>query len=229
MAIRLSNRLFYALGVVVILVGAAVDAWFALTYRDRLAAAMQQVTVPGAWEITLPERGTYTVFHEKEAVVRGKKYSVPAVPGLAVELATRDGRIKVPVRPAAPSTYSLDGRSAVSLVEFTINQPGPYLLTGRYPTGRGPEAVLAVGRYADWSVWVRNRMIAIGAVALVVGVGIIAAAFVMGRRASRAEAEPAMEEPEAFEEAAAPDDEIEEQPSRGFGATLARLLRLRRT
>jgi hypothetical protein len=178
-----SNRNTYIIAVLVMVIGLGLDAWFVYEYLGRIPAAMQQVVVPGHWEITLPESGSYTIFHETQSTVGGRRYTARSVPGLKLELTSKDGARRIPlISPTAQTTYTFSGRSGVSLMSFTIDRPGPYVLSAEY-AAQGPQTVLAIGRFGDWFFWVLTRAIAIAAITLVIGGAIIVRTFLKARRA----------------------------------------------
>src|SRR3990172_6931151 len=66
--------------------------------------------------------------------------------GLAILVFKTTGS-KIPLSHSSMnSTYSVGGRSGVSVLEFLIDKPGAYELSAWYPEGKeGTEVVLAIG------------------------------------------------------------------------------------
>ena len=142
------SRWYYGLAVLVMFAGMAL---FVVTIWKGLSAAtskLQQVAAPGQTEITLGERGEYTVFYEFKSVMDKRVYSSSeSVPGLEFKLVSKSTGAEVELKPTSVnSTYAIGGRSGKSIFDFQIDQPGVYVLTTAYPRGReGDDVVLAVG------------------------------------------------------------------------------------
>lgn len=143
------SRWYYALAAVVLVIGVVGMVALLLSGLADLEGHLQRVILPGRHELTLAEPGGYTVFLEHQSVMEGRVYSTDArsLSNLKVTLISARSGDAIPLEPpAAKSTYSMGGRSGVSVLRFEIESPGPYVLTGRYPSGaKGPEAVFAVG------------------------------------------------------------------------------------
>lgn len=142
------SRWYYGLAILVFIIGGLLFAWFLFRNLNGLAERLTQVIAPGKTDITLSEPGKYTVFYEYQSVVGNRVYSTGEnLSGLECTLVskTTDSPIKLS-RSSMNSTYSIGGRSGVSILEFTIEKPGLYELSGSYSEGReGPEVVLAIG------------------------------------------------------------------------------------
>lgn len=182
------GRRWYAAAAAVFLLTSAVAAWFLYSRMQALGAALPQVVVPGSAELPLREPGTYTIFHERESVLDGRYYSSGDISGLRVELASGTTGELVPLRaPTGSTSYSLGGRSGVSIFSFEIEEAGPYRLTATFLAG-GVEnrTVLAVGHnFGTKLVMAILGTMAIGLAGFIIAVTIAALTWQRRRRTSR--------------------------------------------
>lgn len=145
------SRRWYGVAVAVFLIGsllAGVLAWRFVSGLVNLTDSLTQVVAPGSADLALTETGDYTIFYEYQSVVDGRIYLTgEAVPGLDVSLISKESASQVQLSPPGASTsYSVGDRSGISVLGFSIDQPGVYELSASYPAGQtGPEVVLAVG------------------------------------------------------------------------------------
>lgn len=110
--------------------------------------AGMQIVVPGTTEVTLENPGKYTLSHEYQSFINGKRYSTRgAISDLQCTLRSRETGREVPLQPLTySSTYSIKGRAGVGMYSFKIDQAGTYELDARYPESMtGPKAVLSIG------------------------------------------------------------------------------------
>lgn len=159
---------------------------------------LTQVVVPGSEEITFEKSGGYAVYYEYRSVVDGVVYvSSKTPPALVCTLTSRTGGDEVGVVPdyVPTNTYSIKdrGRVGVLIRSMTINKPGTYTFSCRYPAGRTqPEIVLAVGPNFMWEflgIAARTVVTAVAGLAVLLGSGAVAAlvalAIALKRRQSR--------------------------------------------
>lgn len=142
------SRWYYALAVLLLVAGGAVFAWMVFAGLSRMNDGLQQVVVPGQAELRLDTPGRYTIYHEYRTVGGNKVYgSDQPLPPLTVTVVSRQTGAEVAVKPATVNEhYSLGSRSGRSIMAFTVEQPGTYVLAARYVDGAsGPEVVFAVG------------------------------------------------------------------------------------
>lgn len=142
------SRWYYAIAGVIFVGGWVAFGVFLFTNLSGMGSKLQQVVVPGKSEITLPDPGSYTIFHEYKSVVGGKVYSTEQqLSGLEVTLHSKATGVLVPLAPATSNgTYEFGSRAGASVFEFKIPDPGVYELSASYPEGQqGQEVVLAVG------------------------------------------------------------------------------------
>ena len=180
---------YYVLAGMVLAGGIVGFVLFLLSGLSGLSGGLQQIVVPGEHELTLTEAGDHTVFHEHQSVVGNKVYSTGkgGISGLRCSLRSKATGREIPLSPASMnSTYSMGARSGVSIFDFSIDSPGDYLFSARYPADQeGPETVLSVGHG-----FVKKLLVTIlGGLGMMFGGLVIASAiavvtFVM-RRASR--------------------------------------------
>ena len=145
---RIRPSLWHCLwGVPFFLIGIA---FFAYTLVDGISHSMDsltQIVVPGSTELNL-QPARYTVFLEEETTVNGKIYSTTqSVAGLTCRVnSVQNGAAISNERPGGNTTYSVNGRSGHSVLEFPIQQNGKYKFACDYgDSPRGPDVVVAVG------------------------------------------------------------------------------------
>ena len=145
---------------------------------------LTQVVVPGSEEITFEKSGAYAVYYEYRSVVDGKVYvSSKTPPALVCTLTSRTTGDVVGVVPdyVPTNTYSIKdrGRVGVLIRSMTIDKPGTYTFSCRYPAERSqPEIVLAVGPNFMWEflgIAARTVVTAVAGLAVLLGSGAVAA------------------------------------------------------
>ena len=141
------SALFYVLAVAIIVTGAALGIFLFLKSLARVDDAPQLV-VPGEHALDLDETGTYDVFVESHSVIDGQVYSNPSgVPGMSFYLRRPETGQEVTLEAQTSRlTYSFGDRSGRGILNFTIDEPGSYVLTAAYTSENGPPAVLSVVR-----------------------------------------------------------------------------------
>lgn len=88
------------------------------------------------------------MFLEEESTVNGKIYSTKqSIAGLVCRVnSIQNGSALLIEKPGMNTSYSLNGRSGHSVLEFPIQQNGRYTFACDYgDSPRGPDVVLAVG------------------------------------------------------------------------------------
>ena len=109
--------------------------------------SLTQIVVPGKAELNL-KQGRYSVFLEEESTVNGKIYSTTqSIDGLVCRVSSVQDGATIPIGNSGMSTsYSVNGRSGHSVLEFSIQQNGRYAFACDYgENSKGPEVVVAVG------------------------------------------------------------------------------------
>jgi hypothetical protein len=181
----------YGLAVLVLVLGCAIASMiFVLAIRgpaDAVADArdlsqLTQVIVPGTADLTLSQTGAYAVYHEYQGVMDGVAYArSPAPPQLDCALATKDTGRQVPLVPDYVETNQYTKglgrgrgiRAGVLIMSTTVDRPGDYTFSCRYPDGREqPQIVLAVGQNI---VWEEMRILARAAVPVLSSLALVGA------------------------------------------------------
>jgi hypothetical protein len=149
---------------------------------------LTQVVVPGSAEIPFEKSGAYAVYYEYRSVVDGKVYvSSKTPPALVCTLTSRTSGDVVGVVPdyVPTNTYSTKDRERVGVLirSMTIDEPGTYTFSCRYPAGRSqPEIVLAVGPNFVWEflgIAARTVVTAVAGLVVLLGSGAVAAVVVI--------------------------------------------------
>ena len=106
-----------------------------------------RVVAPGTTTVRLNDSGTYTIYYEYEGVVDGQTYSADETPpNMVVEITSVATGAMVDVQSADSGAYSLDSRSGIAVMSFTIDTPGQYQIATHYSDGSSSgEVVLAIG------------------------------------------------------------------------------------
>lgn len=181
------SRWYYALAAIVFIIGSALFGWFLFNNLSGLTDRLTQVIVPGTTVITLKEPGKYTVFYEYQSVVGNRVYSTGQdLSGLECALISRVTGSSVPLYSSSMnSTYSIGGRSGISVLDFTIAEAGTYEFSAWYPEGQeGPQIVLAIGHgFTGKLLKIILGSLAMLFVSIAIGVGIALVTFSKRRRA----------------------------------------------
>jgi plastocyanin len=163
-----SSRWYYGFAVLVLVLGClAATTITALGMRglpSLIAEAhdlsrMTQVVIPGSAEVTFPETGAYAVYYEYRSVVDGLGYIGSEIPpSFVCSLTSNATGADVPVVPDYVETngYSVGRGSRVGVLamSITINEPGTYTFSCRYPDGRAePKVVVVVGHNIVWELF----------------------------------------------------------------------------
>ena len=109
--------------------------------------SLTQIVVPGSTELNL-QPGQYSVFLEEQSVMNGKIYSTTqSIDGLACRVSSVQSGASIAIQKASMNTsYSVNGRSGHSVLEFPIQQAGRYRFACDYGEGStGSEVMVAVG------------------------------------------------------------------------------------
>lgn len=183
------GRKWYAIAALIFLAGMGIFGVFLFTQIRGLTQGLQQVVVPGEAELVLEEPGSYTIFHEHQSVVDGRYYSSPdEISGLEVRVVSITTGEPIALRaPGASTSYSLGGRSGVSIFSFDVAEPGRYRLAARFPEGSGEgQLVLAVGQGFGRKLFVTIVVaIAIAFLSFAIALTIGIVTFVKRRKAAR--------------------------------------------
>ncbi len=137
---------YYGLAILIIAIGFAIFALIIYTSISGASSELMQVVVPGEADLDLKETGEYTVFYENQTYANGKFYSSGEISGLQIHVTEKATGSELSMKPSPSSfTYSFGSRIGRSIAAFQVERPGIYHLNAFYPSGKGPEVVLAVG------------------------------------------------------------------------------------
>jgi len=165
----------YGLALVIVIAGFVAFAWYLFSGISGSLGGLIQMAAPGEMELDLNEPGEYIIFYENNSYFDGRFYrTAEQIPGLEITVAEKaSGRRLQTYPPAASFTYSIGGRSGQSVVAFKADAEGIYVINASYPTGTGPEVILAAGK----GVMEGMLKMIITASAIVLGSLLIAAAI----------------------------------------------------
>ncbi len=175
------GRLYYGLGIIVFIIGISLAALLLLKSVRGLTETPLQVVVPGKSDIILSDSGKYTIFYEYQSVVNNKVYSTrESLPDLECALKDKATESAIALSHSSmKAEYSLGNRKGVSVWEFSIDRPGTYEFSARYPEGQeGPEVVLAIEHDFGKKLFVTIAAI-FGGVAIFLISGAIAIAIIV--------------------------------------------------
>jgi hypothetical protein len=145
--------------------------------------SLTQIVVPGSAELNLQQK-RYTVFLEEESTVNGKIYSTTqSIDGLVCRVSSVQNGTTIPIeRPRMSSSYSVNGRSGHSVLEFSIQQNGRYAIACDYSeNSKGPVVVVAVGAGVVEAIF-RTVLGGLGAIFGGIGAGMVVVLVVMLKR-----------------------------------------------
>lgn len=131
----------------ILIAGIGCFVYFLFRQLGSLDEDFVRVTVPGEHLVELKEAGDYTVFHEFKSVIGNRVYSSPeSIPGLECSLVSARTGQSIPILATTSNThYEFGGNKGVSILEFRIDEPGPYRFSGRYVSaGTAPLTVLTI-------------------------------------------------------------------------------------
>ena len=150
---------------------------------DRLT----QIIVPGSADLMLSRTGAYAVYYEYHSVIDGVEHiGSEKPPTLECSLTVKATGREIPVVPDFVETNRYSARmgkgkgkrAGVLIMSTTIDDPGNYTFSCRYPDGREqPEIVLAVGQNILWEdigILTRTAGSVLGGLAVLGGSGVVA-------------------------------------------------------
>ena len=141
-------------GILLILGGGGLFGYILIHGLSHLTDSLKQIVVPGSAELNL-QPATYTVFVEEQSVVNGQIYSTTqSINGLVCRVNSVQPPAVIQLRTAtANTTYTANGRSGHSVLEFSIQRAGTYAFACNYgENSKGPQVVVAVGSGAGAAI-----------------------------------------------------------------------------
>ena len=127
---------YFILAGLVLAAGVGAFVYTLYTGLVGLDEALIRVEAPGTSLVDLKHEGRYTIFLETPGEVDGSFASPYGfINGLSIALETGDGQA-IPVGPAkGSSTYTINGRHGVSLMQFEVDEPGPHRFSATFVGG----------------------------------------------------------------------------------------------
>ena len=162
---------------------------------------LTQVVVPGSREIRFSKKGTYAVYYEYRSVVNNVSYiSNKTPPRLECNLRSKTSGESASLAPdyVESNIYSTKNneRVGVLMMSISIDQPGAYDFSCRYPDGSTmPKVVLAVGPNFMWeffSVAARPLAAALGGLVVFGGLSAISVILLLVTYIVRKSRKPAL-------------------------------------
>lgn len=145
---RIRPSLLHCLwGVPLFLIGGGFFGYTLFHGITHVTDSLTQIVVPGGAELSL-KRGQYSVFLEEQSIVNGKIFSTTqSINGLVCRVSSVQSGAPIAIeKSSANVSYSVNGRSGHSVLEFPIQQGGNYAFSCDYGAqSKGPEVVVAVG------------------------------------------------------------------------------------
>ena len=184
------SRAYYLLALLVLVVGVAAFIIFLIKGIGGITDKLVQMEAPGTAEMEFAETGTYTIFYEPESVFEGKVYNTRGnFTGVWCTVVSKETNTPVHLDQASVNTtYTVGGRSGMSLLDFEIDKPGTYEVTATYRDNPDrPRIVLAIGHGVARSIFTTVLVgiaIMFGTVTLTLLIAIIT--LVKRRRAKKA-------------------------------------------
>ena len=156
------TRWYYLLALFIPVFACLVTAFIVYGSLPKLPGALEalgiknlkQVVVPGSAEITFPKSGAYAVYYEYRSVIDGVSYYGKEIPpSLRCQLSSKSTgeSVKMDYSTVKGNIYTYPERAGVMFKSISIDRPGVYNFSCRYPDGRSyPKFVLAVGPDLIW-------------------------------------------------------------------------------
>jgi len=182
---RIQPSLWHCLwGLPFLLIGGGFFIYTIFHGLGHVTDSLTQVVVPGRAELNLQRGQRYTVFLEEQSVMNGMIYSTTqSVQGLQCRVHSIPKGAAIAMERSSTSTsYTLNGRSGHSVLEFPIQEDGKYEFACDYGENfKGSEVVVAVGSGVGEAI-VRTVAGALGAFFGGVGGCVIVVLVVVMRR-----------------------------------------------
>lgn len=137
-----------------------------------------RILVPGEVVIDLQEPGDYVIYHEFVSNYEGRIFNQQPgqfINGLYLEVIEESSNKVMKLQQTElTANYQISSRQGVSILRFTIEDSGKYLIKATYPDGKGNEAVINIQQSILKSLL--NPLLTMFAIlggSLIVGTGII--------------------------------------------------------
>jgi len=177
------GKVLYILSVFVFLCGMALFIYILMTGISSTVSKINiRVIMPGTETIELTEPGKYTIYFEQRSDMDGKIYETKNINGLLLSLRNIETGEPIELNSTAfESSYNVGRRKGKSVFNFEVEKAGIYEIKGWYETGKGEEAVLAIGKGFAASL-VRTILLSIVTFFVFVGVSAIIFIYVFNKR-----------------------------------------------
>ncbi len=141
------GRWLYLVAALLLIVGVAAFV-FLFKGLSSFPNNAARVAAPGDTTVTLEDAGQYAIAYEYRSVLDGKVITGPeATPAMRIAVFRADTQSEVPVTAfGSDFSYALGSTAGRMVAQFSIDQPGDYVITSQYSDGStGPQVVFAVG------------------------------------------------------------------------------------
>jgi hypothetical protein len=134
---------WYVLSIIMLLVGIAAFTYMLVINISNLNKSSRSVTIPGKADLLLDKAGKYTIFYEKNHLMKDE-FEVPAI---KCSLVNKSNNELIELKPSLNSNYSINNRKGKSILKFSIKTPGIYKLSALYESGKdSPKANVTIVR-----------------------------------------------------------------------------------
>ena len=117
---------FVAAAIILLVVGIAGFVYLLFTGIAGIGEELITITAPGRYDVSLSQKGTYTVFREFRNAENSGQAELPGNFRLTLQVTGPGGEDIQARLTSANQTYNISGRSGVSIMEFTVQTPGEY-------------------------------------------------------------------------------------------------------
>lgn len=168
---KLPSAWWYILPSILLIIGIGLIFYFVISVISNTDKG-EGFIVPGSYELSIEEPGTYTIFHEYRTNIDGKYYETDEeISGLSLVLENEADGSMIELSSSGNSQYGNNGREGVSIASFRAKEPGTYILSAQYEDGQGPDVVLTISKD-----FVKSLLFGIGSV--IAGIGFIVLSFI---------------------------------------------------
>ena len=185
------GRWLYVLAAGLALIGVLLIPLSIRAVASTIPGDADKFVAPGRTEITLTQPGTYTLDYEYQTFLRGRAFNTPnSIPPMDIRIASSATGDVVPMKASTGYSYQVGGTQGMSVAEFTINDPGKYIVESSYTDSEsGPDIVFAVAQGAPGGL-LGGILGILGALAALLAAGILALVTFIFRYSNRRRPQP---------------------------------------
>jgi hypothetical protein len=157
------SRWFYAIAILVVLLGLLASTWilktsgigtYATRIADTYSEAQHRLSVPGSRDVKLTRTGAYAIYYEYTPVYSSID-SPKRAPAIDCSLTSRSTGAKLEAVPDYVETNRYEAKNqdriGVLIMSLTVDEPDTYTFACRYQNGRErPEISVALGPNYAW-------------------------------------------------------------------------------